>query len=65
MAFGMTADSDGRIYYGEYVTRRLGDDETVALFRSDDGGRSFKIVYEFPALVVRHIHAVQWDPYGR
>ena len=65
MPFGITRDDEGRIYYGEYMTRRLGDGETVALFRSDDDGRSFKIVYEFPALVVRHIHAVQWDPYGQ
>ncbi|MGI9500018.1 MAG: hypothetical protein ACR2P3_08270 [Geminicoccaceae bacterium] len=65
MPFGMTVDDDGRIYYGEYVTRRLGEGETVALFRSDDDGMSFEIVYEFPAIVVRHIHAVQWDPYGQ
>lgn len=63
MPFGITADAAGRIYYGEYMTRRLGKSETVALFRSDDDGRNFKIVYEFPALVVRHIHAVQWDPF--
>ncbi len=65
MPFGVTKDAAGRIYYGEYVTRRLGEGETVALFRSDDEGRSFDIVYEFPALVVRHIHAVQWDPFGQ
>jgi hypothetical protein len=64
MPFGITADPDGRIYYGEYVTRRLEASETVALFRSNDDGRSFEVVYEFPAIVVRHIHAVQWDPYG-
>lgn len=64
MPFGITTDSEGRVYYGEYVTRRLGEGETVALFRSDDQGRNFEIVYEFPAIVVRHIHAVQWDPYG-
>ncbi len=63
MPFGITADAAGRVYYGEYVTRRLQEDETVALFRSDEEGRNFEIVYEFPALVVRHIHAVQWDPY--
>ena len=65
MPFGMTVDDEGRIYYGEYVTRRLEKGETIALFRSDDDGRSFKIVYEFPAIVVRHIHGVQWDPYGK
>ena len=65
MPFGITVDDEGRIYYGEYVTRRLEEGETVALFRSDDQGRSFEIVYEFPAIVVRHIHAVQWDPYGK
>ncbi|MDH3661545.1 MAG: hypothetical protein OEU92_16210 [Alphaproteobacteria bacterium] len=63
MPFGITADDQGRVYYGEYMTRRLQEGETVALFRSDDQGRNFEIVYEFPAIVVRHIHAVQWDPF--
>lgn len=65
MPFGITVDDAGRIYYGEYMTRRLEKGETVALFRSDDEGRSFRIVYEFPALKVRHIHAVQWDPFDQ
>ena len=65
MPFGITADAAGRVYYGEYMTRRLDEGETVALFRSDEEGRNFEIVYEFPALVVRHIHAVQWDPIGQ
>lgn len=64
MPFGMTVDDEGRIYYGEYVTRRIDEGETIALFRSDREGRNFEIVYEFQPLVVRHIHAVQWDPYG-
>jgi hypothetical protein len=65
MPFGIAVDDDGRVYYGEYVTRPLEDGETIALFRSDDNGRSFKIVYEFPDLVVRHIHNVQWDPFDK
>lgn len=64
MPFGATMDDEGRIYYGEYVTRRIEQGETIALFRSDRTGRNFKIVYEFQPLVVRHIHAVQWDPYA-
>lgn len=64
MPFGITADDQGRVYYGEYMTRRLSEGETVALFRSDEDGGNFEIVYEFPAIVVRHIHGVQWDPYG-
>lgn len=64
MPFGITADPAGRIYYGEYMTRRLDEGETVALFRSDEEGRNFEIVYEFPALTIRHIHAVQWDPFS-
>lgn len=65
MPFGITVDEDGRLYYGEYVTRRLQEGETVALFRSDDDGRNWQIVFEFPAITVRHIHAIQWDPYGK
>ena len=64
MPFGVTKDDQGHIYYGEYVTRRIDKGETIALFRSDREGRNFEIVYEFQPLVVRHIHAIQWDPYG-
>lgn len=65
MPFGVTADSDGHIYYGESVKRPLLEGETIALFRSDKNGRNFEIVYEFPAAAIRHIQAVQWDPHGQ
>jgi len=53
----------GPILYGEYL---LNDDRAsaVALYRSDDPARGFRKIYEFPAGEVRHIHFVQWDPFG-
>lgn len=61
---GFCTDDSGRIYYAEYVNnpdRRL----PIGVFRSDDGGCSYRLRYEFPAGRVRHIHFVQWDPYAR
>jgi|GEM_PF-1599650 len=62
---GMTADGAGRIYFGEQATRSLADGESIALFRSDDEGRSFEVVQDFPADSVRAVHSVQWDIYGQ
>jgi len=65
MPFGIAADDDGRVYYGEYAARRLNDGEIVAMFRSDDHGRSFKAVHEFSNATLHQIHAVQWDPFAQ
>jgi len=65
MPHGLTRDDTGAIYYGEYPTGRLGPGSTVRIYRSADEGRSWQVAHEFPARFVRHVHAVQWDPYGQ
>ena len=65
MPSAMASDQDGRVYYGEQVARALGADETVALFRSDDLGRSFKIIHELEADAASSIRAVAWDVHGQ
>ena len=60
---GVCVAPDGTILFGEYA---LNFDRSmpISLYRSDDHGISFRMVHEFAAGVVRHIHFVQWDPYA-
>lgn len=64
MPHGVTVDETGTLYYGEYPTRKLRPDETVRIWRSRDGGRTFEVAHEFAPGSVRHVHAVQWDPHA-
>jgi hypothetical protein len=61
MAFGVTRDSHGAIYYGEYTTEP--GTHPISIWKSSDEGRSWQEAFEFPAGTVRHIHTVQFDPY--
>ena len=61
MAFGLTADSTGAIYYGEYTTEA--GERPISIWKSSDEGRSWQEAFEFPAGTVRHVHAVQCDPH--
>lgn len=61
---GLCVDDQGLVYYGEYV-QNMDRKLPIGLFRSDDGGESYRLIHEFPAAKVRHIHFVQWDPYER
>ena len=58
-------DDQGHVYYGEYGLRRETDSR---VFRSTDDGRTWSTYYTFARGGepdgVRHIHAVQFDPYG-
>lgn len=58
---GGIAVTDHGIYFGEYGANAARD--PVPIWRSKDGGRSFEIVYRFPAGSIRHIHGVYCDPY--
>lgn len=56
----------GDLYYGEYGSAA----ETSNLYRSQDDGQSWQVLHEFPTAAgdpdrVRHIHAVQWDPFAQ
>lgn len=65
MPHGITEDDRGNLYYGEYPTGLGGAVENVRIYRSRDGGSTWQVAYEFPPGTIRHIHAVEWDPYGR
>jgi len=64
MPHGLTEDGGGRLYYGEYPRHEESMKLGRRLYRSDDGGRSWHVAYEFPPGQIRHIHSVQWDPIG-
>jgi hypothetical protein len=61
MAFGLTRDQNGAIYFGEYTTQP--EAHPICIWKSSDEGRTWHNAFEFPAGTVRHIHAVQLDPY--
>ena len=50
---------DGALYLGEYP---LATDATPRVLRSTDGGATWSTVLALPG--VRHVHAVQSDPFG-
>ena len=50
------------IYFGEYGHNTARN--PVPIHCSRDDGRSWKVVYEFPAGSIRHIHGVYSDPYS-
>ena len=62
MAFGVTSDQQGAIYFGEYTTEP--GSHPVCIWKSNDEGRTWHQAFEFPAGTVRHIHTVQFDPFG-
>lgn len=58
---GLCAASDGSLYVGEYHAnpRR----KSIRLYQSLDDGQTWALCYAFPEETVRHIHAVQEDPF--
>lgn len=50
---------EGALYLGEYP---LATSTTPRILRSTDGGATWQVVTKLPE--VRHVHAVQSDPYG-
>lgn len=57
---GFTAGSEGDVYYGEYWSNP--SRKAVRLWKSEDG-ENWEVAFEFPPGRVRHIHAVQVDPF--
>ncbi len=58
---GMTADDHGTFYYGEYF-RNL-ERGPVFVYRSTDDGKNWEVAHRFNSGEIRHIHALQFDPY--
>ena len=52
----------GAIYWGEYFSNPSRDE--VHVYGSEDGGRTWDIVYTFPAGSIRHVHSIAYDDSG-
>ncbi len=59
---GITKDSQGNIYYGEYWTNPKR--KKVTIYKSTDQGKSWKEFYSFPPKEIRHIHFIKYDTYS-
>ena len=59
----MASTPQGAIYWGEYFSNP-GRDE-VHVYGSEDAGRSWDVVYTFPAGSIRHVHSITYDPFGK
>jgi hypothetical protein len=59
---GILYAGDSILYFGEYFSNpeRTG----VNLYKSNNNGKSWKITYHFKEGQIRHIHALQKDPYS-
>jgi hypothetical protein len=55
-------NSDGTVYFGEYFQNSKR--HKVDLYRSTDNITSWEVAYEFGPGQIRHVHAVQKDPYS-
>jgi hypothetical protein len=58
---GLVQLRSGRILFGEYF--RNDSRVPVRVYASDDDGQSWRVIHEFPAGRIRHVHALIEDPY--
>ena len=58
---GFTQDSNGLVYLGEYWSNN--EREEVCIIKGSQDGKNWHPVHTFPKGSIRHIHAVQHDPY--
>ena len=59
---GCCHDTSGTCYYGEYWGNKAR--EEVHIYRWQPGQDSWQLFHRFPAGSIRHIHAVQFDPFS-
>ena len=50
---------NGNMFFGEYGANT--ERKTVPVYKSTDGGRNWKIIYEFEEKEIKHIHGCYWD----
>ncbi len=50
---------DGQAYFGEYGANR--ERTSVPVHHSSDGGKSWNVVFEFPAGSIKHVHGCYYD----
>ena len=54
-------NSNGHLFFGEYGNN--GDRKPVNVYKSTDNGKSWKVIYQFKAGEIKHIHGCYYDPY--
>jgi hypothetical protein len=59
---GITETNDGTILLGEYFMNK--EKTNVYLYSSKDDGRTWQVAHKYRPKQIRHIHAVQNDPYS-
>ncbi|MBN1346053.1 MAG: hypothetical protein JXQ73_25420 [Phycisphaerae bacterium] len=59
---GLAALADGTVLLGEYF--RNDERGSVRVYAGKKGGSEWEVAHEFPPGKVRHVHAIQQDPYG-
>ena len=59
---GGALDSDGTLFFGEYVPNERRDDP-VRVYCYRPGSERIEVVHEFPPGTVRHVHGIYRDPY--
>lgn len=52
----------GNVYWGEYFGNP--QREPVHVYGSHDSGRTWEVVYTFPASSIRHVHTITYDPFA-
>jgi hypothetical protein len=60
---GCCHDDRGNCYYGEYWGNP--EREEVNVYSLKSGTQEWKVFYSFPRQTIRHVHAVQFDPFSK
>jgi hypothetical protein len=60
---GACVDDNGNCYYGEYWRNPQHEDVNIYTWRRDAAG--WQLFYSFAPGAIRHIHAIQFDPFSR
>lgn len=58
----MCETNEGYLYFGEYGMNPKRD--PVNIYRSQDNGKSWEVIYSFPAGKIRHVHGCYFDKYS-
>lgn len=57
----MCETNEGFLYFGEYGMNPKRD--PVNVYRSQDYGKSWEVIYSFPAVKIRHVHGCYYDKF--
>lgn len=60
---GLLFYNDSTVYYGEYHQNRKGGE--ICIFEGSQSGFTWTARHVFPSGMVRHLHAIQKDPYTK